>query len=85
MRTRATLGAAEDLATDIGWRCLSDGNKVLFGSDEWLASLTAPVDVVEWQDPLLSDIDFSMDVAQPASVASFTVARSAGRCPLAGR
>jgi len=64
----------KSLATDIGWRCFSDGRRVLFGGDEWLATLTQPVDLAEHKDPVLSDIDFDMDVAQPASTAKFTVA-----------
>jgi len=64
----------QTLASDIGWRCFSDGRQLLFGSDAWLATLSQPLELKEGVDPVLSDIDYSMDVAKPASAASFDVA-----------
>lgn len=62
-------------AAQVQWRRCAVANRVLLGSDGWLAGRTAPVEVREFHDGV-DEIDFDSDFGVPADTA--TIRCSAG-------
>jgi cell wall-associated NlpC family hydrolase len=60
------------LADDAGWRRFSDGRRVYFGSDAWLAGLSAPTSFREFTGPCHT-IDYKLDVMAPANACTLDV------------
>jgi hypothetical protein len=56
----------------LGWRCYSDGDQVIVGSEEWLTARTPTVDATEGADGV-RDIGLSLWTNKPASEAWLTV------------
>ena len=61
------------LASDVQLRRFSDGRQLLFGADDWLLGLLAPVRLREHSGPVVGHIDFDLDVGKPASSATLEV------------
>ena len=66
-----TWAALRRLAADVGWRCCATGNRLLIGSDEWLMSRAAPIEVRERRGGV-DDVDFVHDRGVPADEAYIT-------------
>lgn len=60
------------LADDVGWRRFSDGRRVYFGSDAWLASLIPASRFREFTGPVHT-IDFGLSVDTPANTITLDV------------
>ena len=60
------------LASDIDWRCCSDGERILFGSDAWLMARQPAIPLAERESGVVS-ITAELDDDQAANRASVTV------------
>lgn len=60
------------LASDVDWRCCSDGERILFGSDAWLMARQPALELVERQGPVIA-ITAELDDDQASSRASVRV------------
>lgn len=60
------------VARDVGWRRLATGNRLLIGSDAWLAGRTQPIEVAEHTRGI-GDIDFDLVLGVPVDRATLEV------------
>lgn len=60
------------LASDVDWRCCSDGERILFGSDAWLMARQPAIPLAERENGVVS-ITAELDDDQAAARASVTV------------
>jgi len=66
------------LASDVGWRCFSDGTSVLFGPDSWLLSWGGgPAMTIAERSGGVDIIDGSMDSGKPVAQLSVVTRASA--------
>lgn len=68
------------VASDAGWRRFSDGASLVIGSDAWLAARHPPTALAEGVGGV-HDIDFDLDVGQPAATATVAIDTDAASFP----
>jgi hypothetical protein len=62
-----------EVAEEVRWRRFSTGKRLVVGGDEWLRTRVKPVVLRENAGPVVSPIDFDMDVGKRVSTASMVV------------
>jgi len=86
--TRGTSNATDEdswaclvrIASDVGYRCFSDGVSVWFGPDSWLLGYAPAMQIGEYSDAV-DTIDFDHDIGKPvatAKVATYAARWTAG-------
>lgn len=72
------------IASDVAYRCFSDGTSVWFGPDSWLFGLPPAMQIGEYTDAV-DTIDFDYDIGKPVATAKVTTYAAAWKAGLGAR